>query len=506
MPHDSQLKLLDFLIMLVYFGGMAYIGYYFSKRSGSTDGYFLGGHKLPSWAIGLSMLATSISSITFLAFPAAAFALDWRLSISSITHPIGAILGIVFFISFFRDRARTTAFEYLHTRFGTGARVYGSIAFLIAQILRLGSILYLMSLPLTMITGLDAVWIMLVVGVFVATYTILGGMSAVVWTDVAQAATLYVGGAAAVITMIVYAPGGLSELISVAAAEDKFSFGPTHWAWDERTFWTLLIIGLTNGLYTFSADQTVVQRYLAASSKREARKATLVCGLLSLPTWIFFTLIGTLLWSFYQLLPDPRVLELAADDVFPHFIITVLPVGISGLVLAGLLSAAMSSLSTSLNSFATVLTIDLVKPYFWRGRTDNQYANAAKWITLLAAIIMISVGLIFYHAEKESFKDLMYRLTAIFGGVLLAMFMLAFFVRRVHGVALWIAFTASMLLNAYLLLVEWDLVPSILPVTVHIYWISVIVNAFMFGATVLLSYLIPAKPAPLPIEDTDETR
>ena len=491
MTTSLQISLLDGIIMAIYFFGIAYIGWHFSRQASSTESYFLGGHKLPAWAIGLSMLATSMSSITFLAFPAAAYALDWRLSVNSLTNPIGALLGIFIFVPFFRLKAKTTAFEYLHGRFGVGARVYGSISFLIAQVIRLGSILYLMSLPLTMITGLDPVWIMLFVGVFVSIYTVLGGMSAVVWTDVVQAITLYIGGAATVIVIIFKTPGGLGNLVSTAAADNKFSFGPMHWAWDDRTFWTLFLMGMTQALYAYSADQTVVQRYLAASSEREARKATLVCGALSLPTWLFFTLIGTLLYSFYKLLPDPVVAGLVVDDIFPYFIINVLPVGITGLVLAGLLSAAMSSLSTSLNSFATVLTVDLVRPYLWKDKADHQYAVMARWITLAAALVMIGVALIFFHTEKESFKDLMFRMSAIFGGVMLAFFMLAFFAPHVHKRALWISFAISMLINLYLLLVEWQIAPNLLPIKFHIYWISVLVNASMFFLAVVLSWIIP---------------
>jgi SSS family solute:Na+ symporter len=484
----------DVAIIVAYFVGMAWIGWRFSKQSASTEGYFLGGHKLPAWAIGLSMLATSISSITFLAFPAAAFALDWRMSVNSLTNPLGALLAVLIFIPFFRSKAQTTAFEYLFGRFGSGARIYGSVLFLVAQALRMGSILYLMALPLTMMTGWDPLMIMLFVGFFTAIYTIFGGMSAVVWTDVAQTFTLYIGGVAAIVVMILNAPGGAGQLVGLAAEAGKFSFGPMEWNLDERTFWTLFIVGITQSLNAFSTDQTVVQRYLAASTEREARSATLLCGFLSLPTWLFFTLIGTLMWAFYQALPDPRVAQLPADDVFPHFIITVLPMGLKGLVLAGLLAAAMSSLSTSLNCFSTVFTVDLIRSYCWKSGTDHQYAVLAKWLTAAATLLMIGVAVALFNIEKESYKDLMFRLSAIFGGVMLALFMLAFFAPRVGQRAMWPAFFAALLLNTYLLCIEWQLLPNLLPVKFHMYWIPVVVNGFMILLSLVLAIFLPSRP------------
>jgi SSS family solute:Na+ symporter len=485
------ISILDFVIMAVYFAGMAWIGWHFSRRSGTTEGYFLGGHRLPSWAIGMSMLATSISSITFLAFPAAAYALDWRMSVSALVTPIIAILGMWLFIPFFRNQARTTAFEYLFSRFGAGSQFYGAITFLLAQSLRMGSILYLMVLPISMITGWDPILIMLFVGVFVALYTIFGGMSAVVWTDVVQAFTLYIGGAAAILVMALAVPGGLGEMVSVAAAHDKFSLGPMDWRPDERTFWVLLIVAITNNLYTYSADQTVVQRYLAASSMREARKATLVSALLALPTWVFFFFMGSCLFAFYTILPDPAVAGMEADRVFPYFIVTQMPVGMTGLVIAGVLAAAMSTLSSSLNSFSTVLTMDVIKPYVWKCGSDGGYARLAKALTTVAATIMLGIAVLLLRADMESLLDTMYRMTAIIGGVLLAFFMLAFFAPKVRSPIIWYAFAVALTLNAYLVLVQAEMLPNALPFRVHAYWVQPIVNVVMIVLALLLSYGLP---------------
>jgi Na+(H+)/acetate symporter ActP len=191
-----------------------------------------------------------------------------------------------------------------------------------------------------------------------------------------------------------------------------------------------------------------------------------------------------------------------ANARFPHFIITQLPPGITGLVLAGVLAAAMSSLSSSLNSFATVLTIDLVKPYLWKNQDDRTYARFAKVATAVAALIMLAVGVAFLNTPKESLMDLMFRLTAIVGGVLLAFFMLAFFAPKVRSPVIWIAFTLALLLNAYLVLVNADVVPNVLPFKIHSYWVQSLVNLFMVVVAVLLALVWPSKKTPADAKPT----
>jgi len=491
------MKAADLAIMAIYFGAMLGIGIFFSRRNKATSGYFLGGNRLPSWAIGLSMLATSISSVTFLAMPGAAFALDWRMLVPNLTFPIIALIACWLFVPFFRLNAKMSAFEYLETRFGKPARLYASGVFLLTQSIRMGSILYLLSIPIEMFTGIPAIWIMLFVGGLTALYTMMGGLEAVVWTDVVQAVILYVGGAAAIAVIIFDTPGGMPAVISTAIEHDKFSLGPMHWDTSDRTFWTMLIVGITGWLTAYAADQNMVQRYLAARTTREAREATLLCAFLSLPTWIFFFFIGTCLYAHYIITPSPDVVGMPADNVFPHFIIEKMPAGLSGLVIAGAVSAAMSSISSSLNSFATVSTVDFIRPHLLPGRSDAFYSKTARVATAVAAFLMFGVGIWILNADKESFVDLSARITGMIGEVVVAFFMLGFFAPSVNRRILWQAFAAAMVLNAYLVSIQFGWIEPLLGWSVHPYWIKSFVALTMIALAFVLSKIQRCQPVNL---------
>jgi solute:Na+ symporter, SSS family len=480
---------LDILIIVLFFAGLAYMGYAFSRRPKTTANYLLAGNSVPAWAIGLSMLATSISSVTFIALPAAAFALDWRLLVPNLANPLVAIFAVWILVPFFRSAARLSAFEYLEKRFGSGARLYAAFMFLVMQVIRLGSILYLMSIPLEFITGVSATWIIIVGGGFVAVYTILGGMEAVIWTDVVQSFLIYFGGAAALWVMLQGIDGGFLGMVQTASADHKFDLGPMHWATDERTFWTLLIVGITNWVQAFTADQTVVQRYLMAKDVSEARKATALCSVLSLPTWAFFFLLGTALYVFFKQNPDPAILGMKSDAVMPYFIVKYMPAGLTGIVLAGVLSAAMSSISSSLHAFGTIATADFVKPHLAPGRDDAFYARAARNLVILATGLMFAVSFWFYYTPKESFNDMLLQVIGLIGGTVVSFFVLGFFAPIVHRRPLWQAFWVALVFNIYFLLVQLELVPNFLPFELHPYWVQSWVNGLMIVLALVLSLL-----------------
>lgn len=489
----AALHPLDLAIMAAFFVTMALMGAHFSRKTRTSKTYFLG-NNLPAWAIGLSMLSTSISSVTFLAFPAAAFALDWRQVVPNLANPVLAALAIWLFVPFFRNTAKTTAFEYLKKRYGEGARLYVAGMFLVMQSLRLGSILYLLVIPIHMITGISPFWIIFSTGIGAAIYTTMGGMSASVWTDVVQAFILYLGGAVTVAVIIFDLPGGFSDVFRVAGEHGKLSLGPMNWDLSERTFWTMLIIGLTTWVSGFVADQNVVQRYLAAKSTREARSATLLCALMSLPTWLFFFFLGTCLFVYYTVLPSAEVAALPPDSVFPHFIMSRLPAGLSGLVIAGVLSAAVGSLSSSLNAFATVSTVDILAPHVFKDRSERFYARLGRIMTVAGTLVMFAVGYGFWYAEKESFLDLSLKLAGLLSGVTVCFFMLGFFAPRVNRKVLWQSFTVAISLNLYLALVEWKFIPNFLRIHVHPYWVSTLVIWVMIVLALLLAWLQRTGP------------
>jgi SSS family solute:Na+ symporter len=531
---SATFRLPDVVVILIYLAGMAAMGLYFSRRNRNTEDYFLGARSFPGWAIGLSMLGTSISSVSFLAFPAAAFALDYRQLVPNLMLPIVAIFAIFVFIPFFRRGQLTSAFEYLEDRYGPIARLYGTVSFVILQLVRLATVLWLAALPIHTLTGFPMEWVIVLSGLFIALYTVAGGFEAVVWTDVIQSIVLVFGGLFCFATIVYYLPGGVGQVFEVGWERGKFGLGDFDWDLSRRTFFTMALIGLFNWTSEYSYNQNVIQRYVAASSTREARKATLLCGLMSMPMWAFFFFVGTCLYVLYQVVPDPAVVALApgqvleplkegalkmkVDAVFPHFILTKVPAGIAGAVIAAVLAAAMSSLDSSINAIATVTVVDIVKKYAAPNRNDTFYLRVAWIVSGIAAAFMIGgalfINYIMMRHGAENMVDLGFIIGAVLGGCLLGMYLLGFFTTRVDYRSLMIALVLAIVWNAYLVLGAYDLLPIVdqqtlfstlgatigqkvydvlnshslvpfrLSLNVHQYWVNILVNA----AFVVLAY------------------
>ena len=286
---------------------MIAVGIYFSRRNKSTEEYFVGNRAFPGWVIGLSMLGTIVSSATFLALPAAAFVLDWRQLSVNLVLPFIAVIAILIFIPLFRYGKRTSAFEYLGDRYGKAPRIYGTCSFIALQLIRMAQILFLVALPIQFLTGLSIELVIVGAGVFIAFYTIAGGIEAVIWTDVIQAIILIFGGLLCFVIIAFDLPGGAGQIIDLGMEHNKFSLGSFDWSLSKRTFWTVIILGVVNWLMIYGGDQNMVQRYVAARSTHEARKATALYSAIALPMWILFFFIGTSLFAYYNVFPDANV-------------------------------------------------------------------------------------------------------------------------------------------------------------------------------------------------------
>lgn len=479
LPLAMTLNPIDASIVGLYFIGVLVLGFYFASRSKNTEQYFVASRSYSGWVLGISMLSTTISSITFLAFPAAAFALDWRMAVTYMVWPIGMFLAAAFFIPFFRHGRATTAFEYLDDRYGPIAALYGAISFIILELLRIGLILYLVGLAISSLTGVSIVPVIIIVGLIIACYTVVGGFEGVIWTDVIQAFVLWFGGILSIGLLIMKLPGGLGQIIEVGAENGKFYLGSMDFNLSERTFWTMAILGVVASIGNFSTSQHVIQRYIAAKSTREARKSAIIGAFLSVPTWLAFFFIGTALWVYYHVIPDPEVTAMAADQVFPHFILHNFPVGITGLVIAGVFSAAMSSLDSSINGLSTVVVTNIIKKYFAKEKDERFYLNWARIIGCISGAIMIIGALIFNMLpENESIVNMQTIMFALFGGAFLGFFLLGFLTKRVHYGATLVALVAAMLLNLYFVFNTLGWLPESMQMPVHAYWVSIFVNLF----------------------------
>ncbi len=483
---ELKIRLLDIITIMLYLIGMIAIGVYFSRRNKTTEDYFVGNRSFPGWVIGLSMLGTIISSATFLALPAAAYVLDWRQLSVNLVLPFVAIIAIIVFIPFFRRGNLTSAFEYLGRRYGVAPRLYGAISFIVLQLIRMSQILFLVALPIQFLTGAPIELVIIGSGIFIALYTIAGGIEAVIWTDVIQAFILIFGGLLSFIIIAMDLPGGIGQIIDIGMAHDKFSLGSFDWDLTERTFWTVTILGIINWLMIYGGDQNMVQRYAAARSMKEARKATALYSIIALPMWVLFFFVGTSLFVYYTTFPDAHVNNLQPDQVLPYFILNKIPAGVAGIVISAVLAAAMSSLDSGINAISTVCVIDFMKPYETKKRNDKYYLRSARLIALAVTVLVILGAITFSQIEKESMNDVSLIVTSVFGGCLMGLFMLGFFTRRINGTSATIAMVLAILFNIYLGLGLLGWLPSSITLNIHSYWVGAIVN----GLFIILAFII----------------
>ena len=471
---------------------MAGMGVYFARRSHDTDGYFLGGRKVPGWALGISMVGNAISSITFLALPAAAFALDWRQLTPNLFMPVAALMAYWLFIPFFRNHCRVTAYEYLGERYGQGIRLYAALYNLAAQLLRLAMVLCLMAIPLAEMLHIRESTAIIIFGAITCFYTVLGGIEAVIWTDVVQTFVLLGGAFLCVGVVIAKLPGGIAQVISVGNQFQKFSLGPLDFSFSDRTFFLMTIIGLLGFVTEFSSSQATVQRYIAAPSLKEARKATLLCAMISLPTWVLFFFLGTCMFVFYKIVPAPEIANMTSDNVLPHFILTQLRPGVSGLIIAAIMAAAMSTLSSSINAVSTIWTVDFLRVIRKRGDDALELTNA-RGAACVGGVVMILGAWGMSAMPRESLYDL----GSITGAILcfagLTPFMLGFFVPRVGNRAILFGMAAALLFSVYNILNHFSLLPSALSVKLHIYAATPVCNAVMLVAALLFAWICPER-------------
>ena len=468
---QGHFTLIDWVILVVYFFAMAMIGPIVSRKGRTTEGYFVGNRAYPGWLIGITMFATSISSITFMAYPADAYKTAYLRYMICLMLPVAVYIASYVFLPFYRRGRITSAFEYLEGRFGPGVRAYAASAFIVGQLLRLSMILYLVSLLVHEMTDMSAFKCILIGGVVTSFYTIMGGIEAVVWTDFIQSFLLWGAGLVCVLTIIFKVDGGLARIITEAAADGKFMIGdlnpatnelePAKWGFslNEKTLLMMFLIGMNNWLTEYSSNQNVIQKFCATKSAKEARKAIWVCVLCSVPTWGFFMFLGTCLYVYYKLNPDPQAEAMLtgamkADQILPHFVVQVLPAGFSGLVIAGVLAAAMSSLSSSINAVSAVSIVDIYKRHVMKNRSDRHYVIVAKTIAFFSAVIMIVGASILMAADSKTLNDTSTKLAALAAGGLLGLYALGFLTKRGDGRAVATGIVCMLAFSAWMSAIE----------------------------------------------------
>ena len=441
----GAMRPLDLFILVGYLAGVTAFGcsFYFRKSAKGTEGFVAGGGNVPSWAIGLSIFATYVSSISFLALPAKAFASNWNVLVRSMTVPLAAIVAAMVFVPLYRNLNSVSAYAFLEKRFGPWARMYGSVCFLVMQTARSGVILYLLAILLKMLFGWSVPVIILVVGLATCVYSMLGGVLAVIWTDAIQSIMLIAGTLLCIGVLAFTMPDGLAAAASRIWAEGKISLGSFSLSdWASETFWVTFIYAIFIDLQNFGIDQSYTQRYISAKDGRDAVKSVCLGGFLYLPVTFCFIAIGTLLWAYYTGRPGALPAEVAAvkDSVFPYFIVHSLPQGVTGLLVAAITAAAMSTISTTLNSGATVIMEDWFRRYVRRDASERSCVLVLRISTV--ALGFASVAIAFAVIGVESALSTWWVLQSVLSGGMLGLFLLGWASRRVRP---WQAVAATLL-------------------------------------------------------------
>lgn len=428
----GRLLSLDVAVLAVYLAGIVAVGLWFGRKGRTAEEFTAAGGAVPGWAVGLSIFGTYVSSISFLALPGKAFGGDWNPFVFSLSIPLTAWLAVRFFVPFYRRGETVSAYEHLERRFGPWARTYAVVCYLLTQLARTATILYLLALTLAPLTGWSVTAIILVAGVLVVVYTLFGGMEAVIWTDVVQSVVLIGGAATCLALLLTGLPDGPGQLVRIASEHHKFSLGSFGPSLGESTFWVVLIYGLCINLQNFGIDQSYVQRYFTARTDREAARSVWLGALLYVPISAVFLLIGTGLFAFYTVRPDrlPAGIDpqRQPDAVFPHFIVAELPAGVTGLVLAAIFAAAQSTVSSSINSSATLILCDLYKRYWRPDAGEAESMRVLRTATLLVGCAGTAAALAMMQARNV--LDIWWQMAGLFSGGMLGLFLLGMLSRR----------------------------------------------------------------------------
>jgi len=325
---------IEITVVVVYLSLVATVGLYFSRRQKTTEEFFLASRSIPGWVVGFSLMATMVGSTTFIGHPSNVVKKDmWALPMH-LALPIVMLLVARFLVVFYRRTLRMTAYGYLEKRFGYPARLYGAASFHVSRVADVSVTLFFLAIPIAFMTGWDVWWVILVVGVVTVAYTLVGGIEAVVWTDVIQGILLVGCGLTCIGYLLFTSDAGPTAITSAAWEYAKFSLGDWRFDWTQDNAWFYLVGGTFWAFKAFACDQHMVQRYLLARSDREAVRGAYFGAAVCLPIWILFMVLGDLLWGHFELSTAVLPAEVAEnlDNLLPYYIKTQLPPVLVGLI------------------------------------------------------------------------------------------------------------------------------------------------------------------------------
>ncbi len=500
---------IDFIVILAYFALTLYIGFGFTNRNRSTDRYFLGGRSFPAWALGLSFIGGTISSVTFTAYPADSFKTSWVRLLPNLAFPLVALISAWLFVPFFRNGRVNSAYHYLELRFGSVVRVYAAIVYLIAQVMRMATITYLLAVLISNLVGIDLVFCVVLVAGLTGLYASKGGFEAVLWTEVAQTIVLMLGAISCVLVVLYTVPGGITEVWSHAINAGKISFRDLNpisgrleplspgFSLSEKTAAMLMLVGAAQYI-AGQLDQDTVQRWCAAKSIKDARRSMWVLGIGALPIWTMFMFLGTCLWGYYHHLPDDVSIAVMAgkqkaEDIFPHFVLTALPHGLAGLVISAALAAGMSSLGCCLSAASMVWVNDLYRKHIVLNVDDSHYLKVSKLTATVLSLLMMIGALFFHLVESKTLMDTSIMVTSMLGAGIAGAFVFGIFTNLGDYRAVLVGMLATLVFTAYAMLMQFKIFPRLF----EPYYTGLLANIVMFTACVVAAKFIPSVPRDL---------
>ena len=476
---------LDLLVLGVYLVGVVGFGLWVGRHQKDAAEYMVGDRNIPWWGLLFSIVATETSSVTFLSIPGFAWARDFTFLQLPIGYMIGRLLVVGFLLPHYFAGEYFTAYEVLRKRFGGPVGQAASFLFVVTRSLADGLRLFLTAIVVQEISGFSLPVSVALVGITTVVYTFVGGMKAVVWTDVIQFGVYILGAVLALGVLVARLPGGFGQLLSDGAAAGKFRFVDLSTALDSPyTLWAGVIGGMFLTFGSHGADQLMVQRYLCARSRGEAARALWLSGVVVFLQFAFFLLIGVGLFVFYQAFPPATPFD-RPDRVFVRFIVEQLPHGVIGLVAGAVFAAAMSTLSSSLNSSATAVVTDFYRPLARPDASPQHLLRVTRFLTLGFGLVQVLVALCGPLVGRTVVEAVL-TVGGFTTGITLGVFFLGIFTTRVGqraalvGLALGLATITAVAFGTRL---AWP-------------WYTLVGSLATFGFGLVASLAWPAAPVP----------
>ncbi len=427
---QTNLGVIDTTILILYGCVLVAMGVYYKRKCRTSDQFMIADRSIPAWAAGLAVMSAYTSSISYIATPGKAYDSNWHPMIFALCIFPVAWIVCKYAVPYYRKARLISAYSFLEDRLGSWGRIYAAFAFVLYMIGRVAVILYLASLLLETFVPWNIVTVIIIIGLITIIYTLLGGMEAVIWTDVMQSAIMIVGILFCAVSLSIHVFSGPEPLIQTALENDKFSFGSLKLTLAsqrhlrDRTIWVMIIYGTTEAFRSLLADQNYVQKYCAVPTERDAKRSIWIAMLIYIPLTAVFLYIGTLLFAFYSA-PENVLGEgiTKGDQIFPFYIATEVPIVLKGLIIAAIIAAAMSTVDSALNCSATVLLLDFYKRYFRPHIEEKSSLVFLRITTVVWGVLGTGAALLMIRAR--SILDVWWQISGIFGGALLGLFILA---------------------------------------------------------------------------------